>query len=152
MLGWNDQHLHRQGHVQRPWRCSESSEGQAGDCGDCRARTGRRCSGCGARGYRGQVIHGDQVSADSHRRQYRSDRRDGQMQRRHLLQISTPQRHVLESWRRCGVADGCPVGWQWARGRLAADLLVQQGLERRPDVLEQYRLSGSIGMNVITLQ
>jgi hypothetical protein len=82
MLGWNDHYLLGQGHVQRPWRYSESSEGQDGDRGDC-CRTGSRgsgrcCAGSGrARGYRCQVIHGDQVSADGHGRQYRSDRRDG---------------------------------------------------------------------------
>ncbi len=95
----------RQGHLQRPWRHTERNQGQAGDSIDCRAScTSRdaRASGTSSNsrtsGYRCEVIDGDQVRAYGHCQQYRSDRRDGQVQGRHLLQVRAPQRHVLESW------------------------------------------------------
>ena len=71
MLGWHDDRVDRQGHVQRSWRNSESYESQTGNGNDCRARrrsarhrgTGRRA---GSFSHCRQVVYRDQVRADGH--------------------------------------------------------------------------------------
>ena len=115
----HDLELDRQRHLQRSWRSAKGGESQAGHCGcDGHARhTGSCCSGsrgasrraCSVHDRR-QVIDSDQVSADHGRQQHRPDRCDGEVQGRHLFQVHAPQRHLLQSRRRCRVVDCGQVG------------------------------------------
>jgi hypothetical protein len=105
---WHDLNLNRQGYLQRSWRSTEGREIQTGNGGND-SRTGRCCDAgrhgpcrgaCGCVDHRGQVIDGDQIGADGHRRQYGSDGCDCEVQGRHLFEIRTSQRNLLQPRRR----------------------------------------------------
>jgi hypothetical protein len=152
LLGWHNDHVDRQRHLQRPRRDTESDEVQTGgncsrdrtrcccDDGRRRARRARRsrCNGTACCAccidHCCQVSHGDQVGPDGQRQQHGSDRGNGEVQGRHLFEVHSPQWNVFKPRRRGRVADCRQVAPSAEEtsgggdGAAALDLFVEQRL------------------------
>ena len=84
-------------------------------------------------------------------RQYRSHRRHRQVQGRHLLEVSAPQRYLLEAMAASPNGSRPPLTDAWPLRRRPAALPLQQRLQRRPDIVEQLGLAGSVRVDAVGL-
>ena len=156
LRGWHDEHVDRQGHVQRPWRSTESRPSRNRRRRQRSPRQplpGVRCPAAAAAQLRRPARH--RPPPPSRLRRPSRRRRPPPAIRIRPARLPSARTAPTRSPRTAAERAPATAAWpEWltAQQAIAAGLFAQQRLQGRPNIVEQDGLTRGVRVNVVVLQ